>query len=63
MKNELCGLQEQSYLFCYLEFKHEELFMHRAPEVSFFAKRITFLTSRTLVVLLELSFAAVILLI
>ena len=53
MKNKLCGLQEQSYLFCYLEFKHKELFMHRAAEASFFAKRITFLTSRTLVVLLE----------
>ena len=53
MKNKLCGLQEQSYLFCYLEFKHKELFMHRAAEASFFAKRITFLTSRTLVVFLE----------
>ena len=53
MKNKLCSLQEQSYLFSYFEFKHKELFMHRAAEASFFAKRIAFLTSRTLVVLLE----------
>ena len=44
MKNKLCSLQEQSYLFCYLEFKHKELFMHRAAEASFFAKNSSSIT-------------------
>ena len=39
--------------FRYLEFKQEDVFMHRAVEVSFFTKHITFLISKGLVVLLK----------
>ena len=41
--------------FRYLEFKQEDVFMHRAVEVSFFAKHITFSISIALAVLLKIT--------